>query len=110
MADLTIDLHINIISNLLFVQDKSHRNKPNTNRTTVDNLKPSMSNTEDKSKEAPRFVMGARATDTARLMKFTKVLGGTTVILGTQNVTQSIFLILFDFFKYGRYSMNAKNI
>lgn len=47
-----------------------------------------MSNPEDKSKAAPRFVMGARATDTAMLMKFTKVLGGTTVILGTQIVTE----------------------
>ncbi|KAL7608812.1 hypothetical protein Lser_V15G13400 [Lactuca serriola] len=58
------------------------RNKPNT--STADNKSNSslsISNSEDKAKEAPRFVMGARATDTARIMKFTKVLGGTTVIL-----------------------------
>ncbi|GKD45263.1 hypothetical protein Tco_1269908, partial [Tanacetum coccineum] len=61
-------------------EDQVHRNKPDTS-TSVTKSKPSMSHPEDRSKEAPRFVMGARATDTARLMKFTKVLGGTTVIL-----------------------------
>ncbi|KAF5767992.1 putative Rab-GTPase-TBC domain-containing protein [Helianthus annuus] len=61
-------------------EDQVHINKPNAS-TSGNKLKPSMSNVEDGSKEAPRFVMGARATDTARLMKFTKVLGGTTVIL-----------------------------
>nr|GEU42166.1 hypothetical protein [Tanacetum cinerariifolium] len=61
-------------------EDQAHRNKPDTS-TSVSKSKPSMSHPEDRSKEAPRFVMGARATDTARLMKFTKVLGGTTVIL-----------------------------
>lgn len=37
--------------------------------------------------------MGARATDSARVMKFTKVLSGTMVILGI--VLTSVFLFSF---------------
>ncbi|CAH1412796.1 unnamed protein product [Lactuca virosa] len=63
-------------------EDDIHRDKPNTSTTdNKSNPSLSISNSEDMAKEAPRFVMGARATDTARIMKFTKVLGGTTVIL-----------------------------
>ncbi|KAI3518398.1 hypothetical protein L1887_07085 [Cichorium endivia] len=62
-------------------EDAIERNKQPNTSTIVRNSKPSMSSTDDMAKEGPRFVMGARATDTARLMKFTKVLGGTTVIL-----------------------------
>ncbi|XP_025015093.2 TBC1 domain family member 22B [Ricinus communis] len=44
-------------------------------------LKPSMSNIETKPKDSQKSPMGARATDSARIMKFTKELSGTTVIL-----------------------------
>ncbi|KAI3692696.1 hypothetical protein L6452_32518 [Arctium lappa] len=61
-------------------EDQVHRSKPDAS-TTANQLKSSMSNPVNISKEAPRFVMSTRATDTAKLMKFTKVLGGVAVIL-----------------------------
>jgi len=45
-------------------------------------LKPTNSNVEITSKEVQKSVMGARATDSARVMKFTKELSGSTVTLG----------------------------
>ncbi|PRQ31227.1 putative Rab-GTPase-TBC domain-containing protein [Rosa chinensis] len=54
--------------------------EPNTNEN-VNKLKSSASNVENTSKGAQKSVIGARATDSARVMKFTKVLSGTTVIL-----------------------------
>jgi hypothetical protein len=44
-------------------------------------LKTSISDIENTSKEVQKSAMGARATDSARVMKFTKALSGTTVIL-----------------------------
>lgn len=45
-------------------------------------MKLSTSNSENASREVQKPTVGARATDSARLMKFTKELSGTTVILG----------------------------
>ncbi|KAK3017656.1 hypothetical protein RJ639_003273 [Escallonia herrerae] len=54
--------------------------KPSTN-SAVDKLKPSTSSPESSSKDVQKSTMGARATDSARLMRFTKQLSGPTVIL-----------------------------
>uniref|UniRef100_A0A7N2MSJ5 Rab-GAP TBC domain-containing protein n=1 Tax=Quercus lobata TaxID=97700 RepID=A0A7N2MSJ5_QUELO len=51
------------------------------NNTNVIKLKTSTSEIENTSKEVQKSAMGARATDSARVMKFTKALSGTTVIL-----------------------------
>ncbi|KAJ9701645.1 hypothetical protein PVL29_006841 [Vitis rotundifolia] len=56
--------------------------KPN-NTATANKLKSSKPNTENTPKEVPKSTMGARATDSARVMKFTKELSGPTVILET---------------------------
>ncbi|EOY04760.1 Ypt/Rab-GAP domain of gyp1p superfamily protein isoform 1 [Theobroma cacao] len=49
--------------------------------TTVNKLRSSTSNIENVSKEVPKSAVGARATDSARVMKFTKELSGQMVIL-----------------------------
>ncbi|KAL6196531.1 hypothetical protein ACLB2K_032146 [Fragaria x ananassa] len=54
--------------------------EPNTNES-VNKLKISTSNVENTSKDPQKSIIGARATDSARVMNFTKVLSGTTVIL-----------------------------
>ncbi|KAJ9189008.1 hypothetical protein P3X46_000351 [Hevea brasiliensis] len=54
--------------------------KLNSNSTTT-KLKPSYSNIEIASKDVQKSPMGARATDSARVTKFTKELSATTVIL-----------------------------
>ncbi|XP_035547498.1 TBC1 domain family member 22B-like [Juglans regia] len=59
------------------VQSTSNANK----NTNVNKLTTSTSNIENTSKEVQKSAMGARATDSARVMKFTKVLSGTTVVL-----------------------------
>ncbi|KAG2727691.1 hypothetical protein I3760_01G169900 [Carya illinoinensis] len=59
------------------VQITSNANK----NTNVNKLKTSTSNIENTSKEVQKSTMGARATDSTRVMKFTKVLSGTTVVL-----------------------------
>nr|AKF43346.1 Ypt/Rab-GAP domain of gyp1p superfamily protein [Pelargonium nanum] len=51
------------------------------NTTNVGKLKSSASDHEITSKEVQRSTIGARATDSARVMKLTKELSGTTVIL-----------------------------
>ncbi|KAM7460938.1 hypothetical protein LguiA_029059 [Lonicera macranthoides] len=56
------------------------RSKPNTN-SAVNKQNVSVSNTENTSKEVQKHTMGARATDSARIMKFTKELSGSTVFL-----------------------------
>lgn len=45
----------------------------------------SISNIDNASKEAQKATIGARATDSARVMKFTKLLSQTTVILGIKH-------------------------
>ena len=52
------------------------------NNTIVSKSKSSTSNTEDLAKEVQKPIMGARATDSARVLKFTKLLSGTTIISG----------------------------
>ncbi|XP_050371195.1 GTPase-activating protein GYP1 [Argentina anserina] len=54
--------------------------EPNTSEN-LNNSKPSIPNVENLPKGPPKSVIGARATDSARVLKFTKVLSGTTVIL-----------------------------
>ncbi|XP_023527117.1 TBC1 domain family member 22B-like [Cucurbita pepo subsp. pepo] len=51
------------------------------NNSIVNKSKSSTSNTEDLTKEVQKPIMGARATDSARVMKFTTLLSGTTIIL-----------------------------
>ncbi|KAH8502329.1 hypothetical protein Peur_066252 [Populus x canadensis] len=51
------------------------------NNMITNKLKPTNSNVEITSKEVQKSVMGARATDSARVMKFTKELSGSTVTL-----------------------------
>ncbi|KAL5703402.1 hypothetical protein ACHQM5_028499 [Ranunculus cassubicifolius] len=53
------------------------------NNATANKLKPSMSNIESTSTDAQKTVMGARATDSARVMKFNKELSGQTLRLET---------------------------
>ncbi|PIA29651.1 hypothetical protein AQUCO_05800040v1 [Aquilegia coerulea] len=55
----------------------------NDTTATTNKLKPSMSNIESTSGDAHKTVMGARATDSARVMKFTKELSGQTLRLET---------------------------
>ncbi|KAF4356304.1 hypothetical protein F8388_000751 [Cannabis sativa] len=54
--------------------------KPNSN-ANASKLKSSTSQPEIAVKEIQKSTMGARATDSARLTKFSKVLSGTTIIL-----------------------------
>ena len=48
--------------------------------------------------EVRKSTMGARATDSARVMKFTKVLSGTMVILGILTLIVVFFSAFFFFF------------
>ncbi|CAI9762910.1 unnamed protein product [Fraxinus pennsylvanica] len=49
--------------------------------SSANKTKPSAESTENTSNEVQKTVMGARSTDSARLMKFQKELSGTTVVL-----------------------------
>ncbi|GLT91596.1 hypothetical protein SLE2022_094760 [Rubroshorea leprosula] len=51
------------------------------NKATVNKLRSSTSNVENSSNEVQKPTMGARATDSARVMKFTKELSGQMIIL-----------------------------
>ncbi|OAY51987.1 TBC1 domain family member 22B [Manihot esculenta] len=51
------------------------------NNSTANKLKPVLSNIETTSKDVLKSPMGARSTDSTRVMKFTKELSTTTVIL-----------------------------
>ncbi|XWS13177.1 hypothetical protein CRYUN_Cryun36dG0015200 [Craigia yunnanensis] len=58
------------------------RNTNNSDsNTTVNKLRSSTSNIENAAKEVEKSAMGARATDSARVMKFTRELSGQMVIL-----------------------------
>ncbi|KAM2987375.1 hypothetical protein FF2_007551 [Malus domestica] len=61
-------------------EDGEGLGKPSNNANS-NKLTSSTSNVENISKGAQKSTMGARATDSARVMKFTKVLSGTIVIL-----------------------------
>ncbi|KAL0366626.1 UNVERIFIED_CONTAM: hypothetical protein Sradi_3552700 [Sesamum radiatum] len=50
--------------------------------SSVNDTKSSTTGSENTSKEVHRSPVGARATDSARLMKFTKELSGSSVFLG----------------------------
>ncbi|MCE5166705.1 hypothetical protein HAX54_024573 [Datura stramonium] len=52
--------------------------------SSASQTKSSTSNSEHSSNEVQKSSIGSRATDSARLMKFTKELSATTVILGTK--------------------------
>ncbi|KAF9679203.1 hypothetical protein SADUNF_Sadunf07G0115600 [Salix dunnii] len=62
-------------------EEAQDTSKQQNNNTSANKLKPMSSNVEITSKEVQKSVMGARATDSARVMKFTKELSGSTVIL-----------------------------
>ncbi|XP_010268253.1 PREDICTED: TBC1 domain family member 22B [Nelumbo nucifera] len=53
------------------------------NSTTANRLKSSIPNIQNSSRESQKNTTGARATDSARVMKFKKELSGPTVILET---------------------------
>ncbi|KAI5674078.1 hypothetical protein M9H77_14442 [Catharanthus roseus] len=62
--------------------EDDHQNRSNASGSSSANkVKLSTSSLENSSKEVQKTPMGARATDSARLMKFTKELSATTVIL-----------------------------
>ncbi|XP_054812415.1 GTPase-activating protein GYP1 isoform X1 [Prosopis cineraria] len=61
-------------------EDVQSTSKP-VNVAHVNKLKKSSSNIDNSSEEVQKSFMGARATDSARVMKFTKALSGSTVIL-----------------------------
>ena len=62
----------------------------NTNNSdsnkTVNKLRSSTSNIKNDAKEVQTSMMGARATDSARVTKFTRELSGQMVILGTISI------------------------
>ncbi|KAJ7980659.1 TBC1 domain family member 22B [Quillaja saponaria] len=63
------------------VEDEVRNTSLQTTTTIVNKLKVSTSNIDHTSKEVQKSSIGARATDSARLAKFTKELSGTTIIL-----------------------------
>ncbi|PSS35819.1 TBC1 domain family member 22B like [Actinidia chinensis var. chinensis] len=64
-----------------FVEDDIQSNsKPNAN-STVNKSRSSSSSVDDTSRESQKSTTGARATDSARLMKFKKSMSGPTIIL-----------------------------
>ncbi|XP_059460203.1 uncharacterized protein LOC132189462 isoform X2 [Corylus avellana] len=63
------------------VEEEVQSTGKSNNNTNVNKLKTSNLDVENISKEVQKSTMGARATDSARVMKFTKVLSGTTIIL-----------------------------
>ncbi|XP_052204908.1 GTPase-activating protein GYP1 isoform X3 [Diospyros lotus] len=56
------------------------KKKPNSNPILTKSAS-SISSSDNSSSESQKSTIGARATDSARLLKFTKVLSGTTIIL-----------------------------
>ncbi|BFG15826.1 GTPase-activating protein GYP1 isoform X1 [Prunus yedoensis var. nudiflora] len=63
------------------LEEEVQNPKKPSNNANSNGLNSSTSNIENTSKEAQKSTMGARATDSARIIKFTKALSGTTVIL-----------------------------
>ncbi|KAL6293946.1 hypothetical protein ACE6H2_002088 [Prunus campanulata] len=63
------------------LEEEVQNPKKPSNDANSNGLNSSTSNIENTSKEAQKSTMGARATDSARIIKFTKALSGTTVIL-----------------------------
>ncbi|CAL5348044.1 unnamed protein product [Camellia sinensis] len=63
------------------VVDEIQSNSKTNSSSTVNKSRSLTVNIESTSKESQKSTMGARATDSARLTKFTKALSGSTVIL-----------------------------
>nr|AKF43333.1 Ypt/Rab-GAP domain of gyp1p superfamily protein [Hypseocharis bilobata] len=63
------------------VEEEVQNTSKQDNNANVGKFKSSTSTPENASKEVQKSTIGARATDSARVMKFTKELSGTTVIL-----------------------------
>lgn len=61
-------------------EEEESRSNPDPG-SSANKMKPSTSDSEPKHIEIPRSPMGSRATDSARLMKFTKELSSTNVVL-----------------------------
>ncbi|XP_057490900.1 GTPase-activating protein GYP1-like isoform X1 [Actinidia eriantha] len=64
----------------LLEDDIQSNSKPNAN-STVNKARSSSSSVDDTSRESQKSTTGARATDSARLMKFQKSMSGPTIIL-----------------------------
>ena len=67
---------------LLFIQEEVRITSKPIGNPNENMLKISTSCVENPSEEVQKSSIGARATDSARVMKFNKVLSGTMVILG----------------------------
>uniref|UniRef100_A0A7N0U0M7 Rab-GAP TBC domain-containing protein n=1 Tax=Kalanchoe fedtschenkoi TaxID=63787 RepID=A0A7N0U0M7_KALFE len=65
------------------LQEEFQSTSASNNNAAMNKLKPSNSKTENTSKEGHNSSIGARATDSARVMKFTNELSAPTVILET---------------------------
>lgn len=67
---------------LFFTQKEAQSTSKSFGTPNENKLKVSASNVESLSEEVQKSSLGARATDSARVVKFTKVLSGTLVVLG----------------------------
>lgn len=85
-----------VVSFIMQVEDPSTGKSNNGN---VNKLKSSTSNIENTSKEAHKSPIGTRATDSARVTKFTKELSAPTVILGSMLFNVS-FMTLYILTRY----------
>lgn len=72
-------------------QDERLNRSSKNASSSLNQTKSTSVGSEDATKETQKSTMGARATDSARLMKFKKELSGTAVILG---ISQNRFSIL----------------
>lgn len=78
---------------LFFTQKEAQSTRKSFGTPNENKLNVSASNVESPSEEVQKSSLGARATDSARVLKFTKVLSGTMVVLG-------IIISSFPFFFY----------
>lgn len=67
---------------VLMQAEEHSASRQSNNNATTNKLKLTTSSIETTPKDVQKSTMGARATDSARVMKFTKELSGTTVVLG----------------------------
>ena len=84
---------------LFLTQEEVHSTSKPFGIPNENKLKISASNVESSSEELRKSSMGARATDSARVMKFTKVLSETMVKLGILT-SVFLFLILYHLLSY----------
>ncbi|KAH1220201.1 TBC1 domain family member 22B [Glycine max] len=78
---ITISFHIHQVGLLLLMQEEFQSTSKPISIANASKLKVSTSLGGSPPEEFRKSTMGARATDSARVMKFTKVLSGTVVIL-----------------------------